>query len=65
MKLRELLIATALIPFILVSANAFRATPLAELIAEDKVIRSAYYDTLSILSNNNKCSELFGGPSVS
>lgn len=65
MKLRELLICTALISFILVSANAFRVMPPSDLIAEDKVIRSAYYDTLSILSNNNKCSELFGGPSVS
>jgi hypothetical protein len=65
MKLRESLIATALVSFLIVSANAFRATPPSDLIAEDKVIRSAYYDTLSILSNANKCSELFGGPSVS
>ena len=32
------------------------------LIAEDKVVASAYYDTLSILSTKNKCSDFFGGP---
>ncbi|MDQ2937591.1 MAG: hypothetical protein M3R67_08785 [Acidobacteriota bacterium] len=35
------------------------------LIAEDKVLRAAYYDTLSILSTNNLCSDFFGGPALS
>jgi hypothetical protein len=32
------------------------------LISEDKVLGSAYYDTVSILSSNNPCSDFFGGP---
>jgi hypothetical protein len=35
------------------------------LIAKDKVLRAAYYDTLSILSTNNLCSDFFGGPALS
>ena len=35
------------------------------LIAEDKVLGSAYYDTLSILSEDNACSDFFGGSKVS
>jgi hypothetical protein len=34
------------------------------LISEDKVFGAAYYDTLSILRSNNKCSDFFGGPSA-
>ena len=32
------------------------------LVAEDKLVASAYYDTLSILSTKNNCSDFFGGP---
>ena len=32
------------------------------LISQDKVLGSAYYDTVSILSSNNPCSDFFGGP---
>jgi hypothetical protein len=32
------------------------------LISEDKVLGSAYYDTVNILSSENRCSEFFGGP---
>lgn len=32
------------------------------LISEDKVLGSAYYDTLTILSSDNSCSDFFGGP---
>lgn len=35
------------------------------LIAADKVMGSAYYDTLSILSTKNHCSDFFGGPAAS
>lgn len=35
------------------------------LIAEDKLLRAAYYDTLSILSTNNLCTDFFGGPAAS
>lgn len=31
------------------------------LISQDKVLASAYYDTLSILSESNRCSDFFGG----
>jgi hypothetical protein len=65
MKLRELLTATALISSNLFSANAFKPEPPSPLIAEDKVIRSAYYDTLKILTNSKKCSDFFGGSSIS
>jgi hypothetical protein len=40
------------------------ATP-SRLIAEDRVLASAYYDTLGILTVNNRCSEFFGGPETS
>lgn len=32
------------------------------LVSEDKVLGSAYYETLTILSSNNRCSDFFGGP---
>ena len=32
------------------------------LISQDKVLSSAYHDTLNILSSDNPCSEFFGGP---
>ena len=32
------------------------------LISQDKVLGSAYYDTVSILSSKNACSDFFGGP---
>ncbi|HKZ80916.1 MAG TPA: hypothetical protein VJ124_21770 [Pyrinomonadaceae bacterium] len=33
----------------------------SSLVARDKVLRSAYYDTLTILSASNSCSDFFGG----
>lgn len=35
------------------------------LASDDKVLRTAYHDTLSILSTNNSCSDFFGGPGTS
>lgn len=35
------------------------------LISRDKVLGSAYYDTLSILSKSNRCSDFFGGSAAS
>ena len=35
------------------------------LITEDKLLRAAYYDALSILSTSNLCTEFFGGPTAS
>ena len=32
------------------------------LVSQDKVLNSAYYDTVSILTSNNPCSDFFGGP---
>lgn len=50
------------------TANGNVRVPLAtvrtRLIAEDKVMASAYYDTLSILSTFNRCSDFFGGPAA-
>jgi hypothetical protein len=65
MKRREFLIGTMMMSFIFVSANAITVPLPSPLIAEDKVVASAYYDTLSILSANNECSDFFGGPSAS
>lgn len=66
MKLRRLLIATAMLSFTSISANAFNeVVPPSPLITQDKTFREAYYDTLSILNGSNECSEFFGGPSKS
>src|SRR5436190_4684749 len=65
MKLREFLIGTAMISFSLVSANAITPTGPSPLIDDDKILGSAYYDTLSILSAPNECSDFFGGTSAS
>jgi len=50
------------------AANPEVRIPLAPvpspLIVQDKVMASAYYDTLSILSTFNRCSEFFGGPAA-
>jgi hypothetical protein len=35
------------------------------LIAQDKVLASAYYDTVGILNTPNACSDFFGGPDAS
>jgi len=35
------------------------------LVIKDKVLGSAYFNTLSILSRNNACSDFFGGPTAS
>lgn len=47
-----------------VEARTSVPTPSAPspLISRDKVLGSAYYDTLSILRFNNPCSDFFGGP---
>ena len=34
-------------------------------ISGDKVLESVYYNTLAILSTNNRCSDFFGGPAAS
>lgn len=34
------------------------------LVSEDRVLGSAYYDTLSILSSTNQCTDFFGGPAA-
>lgn len=36
----------------------------SSLVAKDKVLRAAYYDTLTILNTSNTCSDFFGGPEV-
>ena len=65
MKLREFLIGTAMMSFTFVSANAITPTGPSPLITQDKILGSAYYDTLSILSSPNECSDFFGGTSAS
>ncbi|MGI8733221.1 MAG: hypothetical protein ACR2LM_07955 [Pyrinomonadaceae bacterium] len=35
------------------------------LISRDKVLESAYYNTLAILSRSNRCSDFFGSPTAS
>jgi hypothetical protein len=39
-------------------------SPPPPLITQDKILGSAYFDTLSILKSNNPCSDFFGGPAV-
>jgi hypothetical protein len=81
MRLRELVIAVMFTSTALVSVNALPPAvrydapepdvdaPLpvepSALISQDKVLGSAYYDTLSILSATNDCSDFFGGSAVS
>jgi len=65
MKLREFLIGTAMMSFTLITANAITPAVPSPLITDDKILESAYYDTLSILSTPNECSDFFGGPSAS
>lgn len=36
-----------------------------EIISQDEVLESVYYNTLSILSTSNRCSDFFGGPTAS
>lgn len=48
------------------NANTNADVPVpSSLVAEDKVLASAYFDTLSILSTSNGCSAFFGGPKAS
>jgi len=51
-------------PHIIVTTLATEAAPSApsSLISQDKVLGSAYYDTVNILRSNNPCSDFFGGP---
>ncbi len=39
--------------------------PAPEIINKDEVLQTVYYNTLSILSTSNRCSEFFGGPAAS
>jgi hypothetical protein len=64
MKLRALLISTAMMSFAAVSAKAVNPSIPSPLISEDKILETAYYDTLSILSTPNECSNFFGGVSA-
>ena len=43
--------------------SAWPAAP--ETITQDKVLESVYYNTLSILSTSNRCSDFFGGSAAS
>jgi hypothetical protein len=81
MRLREFMIGTVFMSIALVSAKAIvppvrddavaepdaRVAPVeaSPLISQDKVLGSAYYDTLSILSTSNACSDFFGGSAAS
>lgn len=51
------------------AVDASTSVPLASvpspLISRDKVLGLAYYDTLSILSERNRCSDFFGGSAAS
>ena len=60
MTLRRILLGMALMAFSVISANAVGPLP-SPLIAEDRILGEAYYDTLAILTSNNQCSEFFGG----
>ncbi len=65
MKLREVFLSATTVCLVFVSANAFKVNTPSPLHAEDKVFRSAYDDTINILSTPNECSDFFGGSSSS
>ena len=65
MKLRELLISTAMMSLTFVPAEAVTPPLPSPLLTEDKILGEAYYDTLNILNTPNQCSEFFGGASAS
>ena len=64
MKLRVFLISAVMMSLTVVSAKAINPSIPSPLIAEDKILGTAYYDTLSILSTPNECSDFFGGISA-
>lgn len=65
MKLRELFVGAVLMSLTFVSAKAITPPLPSPLITEDKILGTAYYDTLSILSTPNECGDFFGGSSAS
>lgn len=65
MRLRELFLSLTMVCLTFVTANAFKVTPPSPLLAEDEIFRAAYDDTVKILSEQNKCSDFFGGPAAS
>lgn len=65
MKLREASLSAMMVCLVFVSANAFKVNAPSPLVAEDELFRTAYDDTVNILSNANDCSDFFGGPSRS
>ncbi|HWN12164.1 MAG TPA: hypothetical protein VNO50_23270 [Pyrinomonadaceae bacterium] len=65
MKLRDVFVSAMTVCIGFVSANAFEVNTPSPLLAQDEVFRSAYYDTINILSASNECSDFFGGPSSS
>jgi hypothetical protein len=67
MKLRELVISMAMMSLTFLSAKAITPpVPVpSPLIDGDEILRTAYYDTLSILSTSNECSDFFGGSAAS
>jgi hypothetical protein len=54
----------AMMSLTVVSAKAIIPPVPSPLITEDKILGTAYYDTLSILSTPNECSNFFGGSSA-
>ena len=47
-----------------VEVNELLSAAPSTLISKDKLLASAYFKTLSILSRNNVCSDFFGGPAT-
>jgi hypothetical protein len=47
-----------------VEASALLSAVPSPLVSKDKLLGSAYFNTLSILSRNNVCSDFFGGPAA-
>jgi len=64
MKLHALLFGAAMMSLSIVSAKAVTPSVPSPLVAEDKILGTAYYDTVSILSAPNECSDFFGGSSA-
>jgi hypothetical protein len=61
MKLRAMLISTAMMSISVVSAKAVTPSVPPSLVTGDKILERAYTDTVSILGTPNECSDFFGG----
>jgi hypothetical protein len=61
MRLRELLLSTAMMSIVFAATKAMTPPIPSSVLTEDKILSSAYHDTLTILLTPSECSDFFGG----